>query len=230
MGDFNANLDHYYQSVSKNNKGSWRYTIYHFLQQHRFTDLQLMFSADRTEPGHTFTSPQNGAKTRIDAIFVSPDFPFTPLYCHTRKSFLYLSDHLIIAAYFLPIESKQERHDRRLRTKQKVFCVNRMEDSDWHAFADYSEKYYKEHNYKKHENLPANRHNLNVLWTKIKELLIITANKTVPSSYRPSNETHPKPKSLTSCYSALKKLNNILLQFRTKFLTRALWPDSIVCM
>ncbi len=32
MGDFNANLDHFYQSVSKNNKGSWRYTIYHYLQ------------------------------------------------------------------------------------------------------------------------------------------------------------------------------------------------------
>ncbi len=124
-----------------------------------------MFSAEQTNPGHTFTSPQNGATTRIDAIFTSPEFPFTLLYCHTRKSFLYLSDHLIVAAYFQPIETKQECHDRRLRTKRKIFNVSKMEDSDWQDFADYSEKYYKDHNYKKHEDLPANSPNLKLLWT-----------------------------------------------------------------
>src|SRR6266511_2846 len=100
MGDFNANLDHFYQSVSKNNKGNWHYTLYHYLQHYRFTDLQLIFCADQTNPGHTFTSSQNGAKTRIDIIFTFSEFPFTSLYCHTRKSFLYLTDHLIVAVYF----------------------------------------------------------------------------------------------------------------------------------
>jgi len=107
IGDFNANLDRFYHSVSKHNKGSWQYTLFYYLQQQRFLDLQLMFSANYTHPGPTFTSPQNGTTTRIDAIFVSPNFPFTPLYCHTRKSFLYLSDHLIVAAYFQLVESKQ---------------------------------------------------------------------------------------------------------------------------
>jgi len=106
MSDFNANLDKFYTSISKHNKGSWQYTLLHYLQQHRFSDLQLLFSADPQHPGHTFESCQNEAIIRIDTIFVFPNFPFSPLYCHTRKSFLYLSDHLIIAAYFQPIESK----------------------------------------------------------------------------------------------------------------------------
>ena len=183
MGDFNANLEQFYHSISKYNKGRWQYTLFHYLQQHRFTDLQLMFSEDQTNPGPTFTSPQNGVTTRIDAIFTSPNFPFTPLYCHTRKSFLYLTDHFIVAAYFQPIKSKKAHHDRRLRTKRKVYNINSMEEVDWQAFTNYSEKYYKEYNYKKYEVLTSNKKTLNVLWTKLKELLITTVNKTVPIIY-----------------------------------------------
>ncbi len=163
-----------------------------------------MFSVNQYQPGLTFTSSQNGVITRIDAIFASPNFPFTPLYCHTRKSFLYLSDHLIVAAYFQPVESAKERHDRRLCTKRKVYNVSLIETADWQVFADYSEKYYKEHNYKKYEVLSATRQHINLLWTKIKELLITTANKTVLCSYRSFDDTNSKPKSLTTCYSSLK--------------------------
>src|SRR6266540_235960 len=101
-----------------------------------------------------------------------------------------------------------------------------MEDSDWQAFANYSDNYYKNYNYKRFESLPANRHNLNILWTKLKELLITTANKTVPCSYRSAEDHQPKPKVLTTCYSALKKMNNILLKFRTKLISRELWPGD----
>ena len=110
-----------------------------------------------------FISPQNGAATHIDAIFTSSNFPFTPIYCYIRKSFLYLTDHLIVAAYFQPIKTNKERHDRRLRTKWKIFNVNKMEESDWQVFAQYSEKYYKDHNYKQYESLKNNRPNLNLI-------------------------------------------------------------------
>src|SRR6266498_1765713 len=226
MGDFNANLDRFYTSVSKHNKGSWQYTLLHYLQQHRFSDLQQIFSHDPDQPGHTFVSPQNGAVSRIDAIFTSPNFPFLPLYCHTRKSFLYLSDHIIVAAYFQPIESSKEKHEKRLRTRSKIYNVHKMEADDWQKFSEYSDKYYHDHNYQIYERLPANRPNLNLLWTKLKELLITTANKTVPCSYRSAEDRLLKPKVLITCYSALKKMNNILLKFRTKLISRALWPDD----
>ena len=103
-----------------------------------------------------------------------------------------------------------------------------MDDADWLAFTEYSTKYFKEYNFKKLESLKANRYNLNILWTKIKEALITTANKTVPYSYRSADDALPKPKSLTSCYSVLTKLNSILLRFRTKFLTCSLWVDQHV--
>jgi len=183
MGDFNANLERFYNSVSKNNKGCWQYTLLHYLQQHRFSDLQQLFSHDPDQPEHTFVSPQNGAVSRIDAIFTSLKFPFLSLYCHTCKSFLYLSDHLIIAAYFQPIESAKEKHEKRLRTRSKIYNVHKMKADDWQQFSTYSDKYYHDHNYQKYERLHANRHNLNVLWTKIKELLVTTANKTVPCSF-----------------------------------------------
>jgi len=226
MGDFNANLDHFHLSVSKHNKGCWQYSLFHYLQQNRYTDLQLIFGSDQTSPGFTFTSPQNDAITCIDAIFTSPSFSFAPLYCHTRKSFLYLSDHLILATYFQLIESKQAWHERRLRTKRKVYNVSSIEESDWTAFAEYSEKYFRNHNYKKYDTLSANKQSINILWTKIKELLITTANKTIPCIYRSPDDLIPKPKTLTSCYSALKRLNHILLQFRTKYLSHSLWPDA----
>ncbi len=189
-------------------------------------DLLQVFSVDQTNPGHTFESPQNKAKTRIDAIFTSPGFPFSPLYCHTQKLFLYLSDHLIVAAYFQPVESKKVCHERRIRMRRKVFNLNKMDEDDWSAFTKYSNKYFKQHNLKKLESLKTNRHNLNVLWTKIKEALITTANKTVPYSYQPSDDDLSKPKSLIFCSSALTKLNGILLRFRTKYLNRSLWLDE----
>ncbi len=184
-----------------------------------------MFSADQNHPSLTYKSPQNGATTRIDAIFTSSNFPFTPLYYHTRKSFLYLTDHLIVAAYFQPVESQKERYDKRLKTRSKSFNVASMDDADWNIFHNYSEKYYKDHNFKKHESLPATIPNITLLWTKIKELLITMANKMVPCCYRSSDDSVPKPKALTSCYSALKQLNSVLLQFRTKYLSRDIWPD-----
>jgi len=103
-----------------------------------------------------------------------------------------------------------------------------MDEADWSAFTEYSNKYFKEHNLKKLESLKANCRNLNVLWTKIKNALITTANKTVPFSYRSADDALSKPKSLTSCYSALTKLNRILLKFRTKYLTCSLWIDQPV--
>jgi len=124
------------------------------------------------------------------------------------------------------VESKKERHEWRLRTRRKVFNVNKMDEAKWHTFTEYSNKYFKEHNLYKYESLKANYHNLNVLWTNIKEALITTMNKTVPCNYRSSEDDLSKPKNLTSCYSALIKLNSILLKFRTKYLTRSLWPDK----
>src|SRR6266498_4307801 len=52
MGNFNANLEQFYHSVSKYNKGSWKYTLLHYLQQQRFSDLLCVFSADQANPGH----------------------------------------------------------------------------------------------------------------------------------------------------------------------------------
>ncbi len=129
-------------------------------------------------------------------------------------------------AYFQPIESKKARHEQWIKTRRKVFNVSKMDDDDWSAFTEYSHKYFKKHNLKKLESLKTNRHNLNVLWTRIKEALITIANKTVPYSYRSSDDDLSKPKSLTSCYSALTKLNGILLRFRTKYLNRSLWLDE----
>jgi len=100
-----------------------------------------------------------------------------------------------------------------------------MEESDWQAFVNYSRKYYKDYNYKQYETLTDSRANLNRLWIKLKEILITTAHKTVPITYRSSEDLISKPKALTSCYTSLKKLNVILLAFRIKFLTRQLWPD-----
>src|SRR6266540_4170262 len=97
-----------------------------------------------------------------------------------------------------------------------------MDKESWLDFTDYSNKYFKEHNLHQYESLTANRHNLNKLWTVIKEALIITANKTMPYSYRSPDDDLPKPKSLTTCFSALIKLNHILLKFRTKYLIRSL--------
>ncbi len=151
MGDFNANLERFYNSVSKHNKGSWQYILLHYLQQNRYSDLQQLFSKEPDQPGHTFISSQNSAASRIDVIFTLPNFPFTPLYCHTRKSFLYLSDHLIIASYFQPIESTKEKHKRRLRTCSKVYNIQKMKNDDWLNFSTYSDKYYHDHNYKKYE-------------------------------------------------------------------------------
>ena len=110
--------------------------------------------------------------------------------------------------------------------KRKVYNVSQMEESDWLAFSTYSAKYYKDHNFKRYESLSANRQTLILLQTKLKEIFITTANKTVPYSYHSSDDTIPKPKNLISCYSVLKKLNAILLQFRTKYLNRTLWPNE----
>jgi len=102
-----------------------------------------------------------------------------------------------------------------------------MDEDNWTNFTKYSNKYYKEQSLHKYESLKANWHNLNILWMKVKDALLTTANKTVPYSFRSAEDPLPKPKSLTSSYSALAKLNHILLKFRTKYISRSLWPDNL---
>ncbi|SRR6266498_1119744 len=101
-----------------------------------------------------------------------------------------------------------------------------MDIADWLTFTEYSNKYFKEHNLNKLESLKVNSRNLNIMWSHVKEALITTANKMVSYSYRPATDALPKPKNLTTCYSALFKLNGILLRFRTKYLNRSLWFDE----
>ena len=69
-----------------------------------------------------------------------------------------------------------------------------MDPEDWHTFEETSDKYYRCHHYKQYERLTANRKNLNVIWTKIKELLAHIANKTVPKRHVSPDQPMPTPK------------------------------------
>ena len=102
-----------------------------------------------------------------------------------------------------------------------------MDSEDWRTFEETSDRYYRCHNYKKYEHLNANRKNLNIIWTKLKELLVYTANKTVSKRHVSPDQIIPKPKQLIDSYAAIKILNNILLQFRSKFITQQIWPTGI---
>ncbi len=226
MGDFNANLTDFYNSTSRHNQGKWQYTLLRHLHQQRYQDLPKLFHNDSDHIPHTFQSPQNQAKTRIDSIFILPNFPFTPLYSHTKQSFLYLSDHLIVAAYFQNFESKADICTNRIKNKRLMYQVNKMDIEDWQTFEDTSDRYYRCHNYSQYESLKANRKNLNIIWTKLKELLVHTANKTVPKHNVSPNQIIPKPKQLVDSYTAIKTLNAILLQFRSKLIDQQIWPKG----
>ncbi len=186
-----------------------------------------MFHNEPDHPPHTFQSPQNNARTRIDTIFVSSNFPFTSLYSYTKQFFLYLSDHLIVAAYFQNFESKADKRAIRNYNKWQSYQVNKIDPEDWHTFEEMSDRYYRCHNYKQYEWLNANCKNLNIIWTKIKELLVYTANKTVPKRHVSPDQTILKPKQLVDSYTALKALNEILLQFWSKLITQLIWPKGI---
>ena len=194
MGDFNVNLTEFYHSIQKHNQGKWQYSLVRHLHQQRYLDLPRLFHSDPEHSPHTFQLPQNNARTRIDTIFISHNFPFTPLYSHTKQSFLYLSDHLIVAAYFQRFKSKADKRAIRNNNKRQSYQVHKMDPEDWHTFEETSDKYYRCHHYKQYERLTANRKNLNVIWTKIKELLVHTANKTVPKRHVSPDQPMPTPK------------------------------------
>jgi len=107
-----------------------------------------------------------------------------------------------------------------------MYQVNKMDIEDWQTFEDTSDRYYRCHNYSQYESLKANRKNLNIIWTKLKELLVHTANKTVPKHNVSPNQIIPKPKQLVDSYTAIKTLNAILLQFRSKLIDQQIWPKG----
>jgi len=227
MGDFNANLTEFYRSIGKHNQGRWHFNLLQHLHQQRYVDLPKTFHNEPDDPPHTFQSPQNNAKTRIDSIFISPNFSFTPLYSHTKQSFLYLSDHRIVAAYFQNFESKADKRAIRNNLKRQCYQINKMDPEDWHTFEETSDRYYRCHNFKQYEQLTATRKHLNTIWTKIKELLVYTANKTVPRRRVSPDQSISKLKQLVDSYTTLKVLNDVLLQFRSKFIIQQLWPKGI---
>jgi len=66
------------------------------------------------------------------------------------------------------------------------------------------------------------------MWTKIKKLLLYTANKIVSKSFISLDNIISKPKQLVDSYVTIKVLNNILLQFYTKYIDKSIWlTDSI---
>ena len=88
MDDFNANLEYFYTSISKHNKGCWQYTLLHYLQQNRFSDLHQLFSKDPAQPGHTYkTAPfLESMLFLLCPIFLSPRFIAIP----ENRSYTYL--------------------------------------------------------------------------------------------------------------------------------------------
>ncbi|SRR6266542_1005725 len=179
MGDFNVNLDHFHTTTTSSSPLSWKYALINHLHKLHFTDLQETFSTPTSAPTYTFTSPQHHITSRLDAIFISLTFLTSPFYCHTHQSFLYLSDHHIVVAYFQKLESTKEKYEKRLRLKRCTYNLFKMDSSDWIAFANYIKKYYKEHSFHKLTHLKSNYPNLNKLWSHIKTLLVIAEKKTV---------------------------------------------------
>src|SRR6266540_3974295 len=133
------------------------------LHKLHFTDLQEIFFTPTSAPTYTFTSSQHHTTSRLDAIFISSTFLTSPLYCHTCQSFFYLSDHHIVIAYFQKLESTKERYKKRLRLKRHTYNLSKIDFSDWTVFANYTEKYYKEHSFHKLTHLKSNHHTLNKL-------------------------------------------------------------------
>ncbi len=52
------------------------------------------------------------------------------------------------------------------------------------------------------------------------------ANKIVSKSFISPDHHIPKSKQLVKSYAVIKVLNKIMLQFRTKLITKSLWPIS----
>ncbi len=203
MGDFNVNLDNFHTATISSSPLSWKYALINHLHKLHFTDLQETFSTLTSALTYTFTSPQHHTTSRLDAIFISLTFLTFPLYCHTYQSFLYLSDHRIVVAYFQKLESTKEKYEKRLCLKWRTYNLFKMDFSDWTVFANYTKKYYKEHSFHKLTHLKSNHPNLNKLWSHIKTLLVTAEKKTVPTKSVSSIPSTYNSKHILSSHQAL---------------------------
>ena|SRR5688572_15239652 len=81
MGDFNCDLDKYYNVMDRQLKVTYQYRLVHYLHSHGFFDSHRK---SESKPGFTWQRPNHTSCSRIDGIFFSSDLINQFIYTGSR--------------------------------------------------------------------------------------------------------------------------------------------------
>src|SRR5688572_17740724 len=109
MGDFNCDLDEYYNIIDRQKSVRFKYRLVHYLHSHDFLDSHKKCNDN---PSHTWANANKSIKTRIDGVFIYRNLVDKFVYTGIRHPLIYSTDHLIVTTYF-------ERFDKPLAQKKK---------------------------------------------------------------------------------------------------------------
>jgi len=115
LGDFNANLNKYWNRINECRSLHWKYNFYQRIFALDFLDL---YDICHDTPQPTFFSKKSN--TRIDSIFASPNLISDFLYSYIDTTDMYRSDHSIVFASFANISQQSFAKSRSLKNKRHV--------------------------------------------------------------------------------------------------------------
>ena len=101
-----------------------------------------------------------------------------------------------------------------------------MDKNNWELFAKETNKFYNQQNFKKLETLTPSQLHINHLWSELKRLILFCDKKVIPHRWISGNKDRIKPANVVNCYSSLKKMSHILLQFKEQHIINNTYPQG----
>lgn len=131
-------------------------------------------------------------------------------------------------AYFHYQYEATSAKSRSLLNKKSVSLFNKIDKQNWKLFAKETSRYYDQYNFKKLKTLTPSQSHINHLWSELKRLILFCDKKIISHRWISSNEDRIKPANVVNCYSSLKKISHILLQFKGQHILNNIYPQDNV--
>ena len=114
-----------------------------------------------------------------------------------------------------------------MENKKQCPIFQKINSELWEKFSVKTLKYYKTNKFNQLETLTPTSKHINHLWDHIKTLILKVAKSHLLHRWVSQNESNVKPRKIVDHYSQLKKLNVILLKFKTKRIHSSSWPQGV---